>query len=146
MGLEEDILNATDTFQTACGKGAADSAALLHLNEAYHMSALLLFYTRLRHMTLSVPLIRRYVKQIIEKVSLISVHSHVSRALIFPLYVAGCETVDEKLREAILRRIRLFNGVLLNRGNRLISILQHVWDIRDSNPELPWHEWINEGQ
>ena len=145
LELEEDILNATDSFRTACQKGIADSAALISLNESMFISALLLFYTRLRYMPMTASLIRRYVKEIVRKISLISVNSRVSHALIFPLYVAGCEAMDLKVRDCILRRIKLFNGVLLNRGDRLVRILQHVWQIRDANPELIWQEWTSKG-
>ncbi|KAH7377853.1 fungal-specific transcription factor domain-containing protein [Pyrenochaeta sp. MPI-SDFR-AT-0127] len=140
--LEEDILNATDMFQDSQGVGTGDPTALLSLNRAMHDAALLLFYTRLRCLPFTAPLIRHYVEQIVEQILLIKLDSHASNAVLFPLVVAGCEAVDLIARKAIKDRIQQHNGIVST--ERHILALHRIWTLRDADPGLRWPEWTKQ--
>jgi hypothetical protein len=141
--LEEDILIAVDAFRSAKKNKPKDSATLLHLNEAMHLAAQLLFYSRLKRLPFTTPLIRCYVNQIVVEISFIGVQSRVSEALLFPLFTAGCEAIDSITRSAIEQRMQLHQGLQTSRQLRIV--LKQIWAVRDAEPDLRWPEWIEKG-
>ncbi|PSN70861.1 hypothetical protein BS50DRAFT_630923 [Corynespora cassiicola Philippines] len=142
--LEEDLLNALATFQTAAENSPADTVSLLRYNESMHVSALLLFYTRIRRLPFTHPVIRHYVRQILDLISGIQADSCVSRAMLFPLGISGCEAIDKADRDMVLALLEAHNGVMSI--HNLVPCLRQVWIARDLDPGLTWPHWMDKGK
>lgn len=143
LRLEEDLLKALDFFRTASQSNPADTTPLLRYNESMHISALLLFYARIRHLPFTHPVVRRYVRQTLNLISEIPSNSCVSRAVLFPLAVSGCEAVSENDRDVVLTLLKSHNGVMSIYN--LAPCLQQLWTARDLHPSLIWPEWMDKG-
>ncbi|KAK1511206.1 uncharacterized protein CCOS01_14968 [Colletotrichum costaricense] len=139
--LEEELLMARDVDLDRCQTHTADPKELRSLNEAMHAATFLLFYVRLKGMPFTAPLVRKKVQVIVFEVGKIPVASRVSHAVLFPLFIAGCEAVEEQARRAILERLRTPRGLTYNRKDVCLS-LEHVWQVRDLDPGLRWPDWF----
>ncbi|PNH41590.1 hypothetical protein VD0004_g5532 [Verticillium dahliae] len=121
--------------------GSADPAAILALNESMYAAGAVLLYARIHGLPPTAPLIRRQTQIIVDEVSKIPVDSRVSFALVFPLFIAGCEAMEQMMRDTIVQRLRDPGGVTYVRGD-LVGALRQIWDIRDLEPGLPWPHWV----
>ncbi|KAH6612395.1 fungal-specific transcription factor domain-containing protein [Boeremia exigua] len=130
--LEDDILTASGNFHTWCqSKDLNDLQPLVHLNAAMHASTELLFYSRLRGFPFTAPLIRSYVRQILDHVLQVPQNSPAFGALLFPLCVAGCEAVDEDLRAVVVLKV-----LLLHQGTEQPEMLVRMLKQLTKNTEL----------
>jgi hypothetical protein len=145
--LEEDLRVARNMDLEACMINSKDHPDLLRLNEAMYSAVILLFYTRLRDVSWTAPLIRRQVKNICEELARVSPLSRTSNNIIFPLYTAGCEAVDMTTRAQIEYRMRQLppTGYWFNQTAKLTSSLHHIWVVRDNIPGATWMEWSQQG-
>lgn len=125
--------------------GSADPAAILALNESMYAAGAVLLYARIHGLPPTAPLIRRQTQIIVDEVSKIPVDSRVSFALVFPLFIAGCEAMEQMMRDTIVQRLRDPGGVTYVRGD-LVGALRQIWDIRDLEPGLPWPHWVRKGE
>ncbi|KXH52131.1 hypothetical protein CNYM01_00462 [Colletotrichum nymphaeae SA-01] len=140
--LEEELLMAREVDLDRCQTHAADPKELRSLNEAMHAATFLLFYARLKGMPFTAPLVRKKVQVIVSEIGNIPVASRVSHAVLFPLFIAGCEAVEDQARRGILERLRTPRGLAYNRKDVCLS-LEHVWQVRDLDPGLRWPDWFN---
>ncbi|OBR02226.1 C6 zinc finger protein [Colletotrichum higginsianum IMI 349063] len=139
--LEEELLMAREVDLDRCQTHAADPKELRSLNEAMHAATFLLFYVRLKGMPFTASLVRKKVQVIVSEIRNIPVASRVSHAVLFPLFIAGCEAVEDEARGIILERLRTPRGLTYNRKDVCLS-LEHVWEVRDTDPGLRWPEWF----
>ncbi|EXF75579.1 hypothetical protein CFIO01_06315 [Colletotrichum fioriniae PJ7] len=139
--LEEELLMAREVDLDRCQTHTAEPKELRSLNEAMHAATFLLFYARLKGMPFTAPLVRKKVKVIVAEVGNIPVASRVSHAVLFPLFIAGCEAVEDQARRTILERLRTPRGLTYNRKDVCLS-LEHVWQVRDLDPGLRWPDWF----
>ncbi|KAH8199481.1 hypothetical protein TruAng_006357 [Truncatella angustata] len=146
VNLEETLLSARDTELDVITSptGATDPLAVASLNEAMHAASVILFYTRFRGLPFTAPLIRRQVQIAVSEICKTRVDSRVSYAVVFPLFIAGCEAVDSQVRDIIADRIRTPKGLFFDRGD-IAAALRHIWEIRDLHPGLTWPHWVNKG-
>ncbi|KAG7147456.1 hypothetical protein HYQ46_003687 [Verticillium longisporum] len=91
--------------------GSADPAAVLALNESMYAAGAVLLYARIHGLPPTAPFIRRQTQIIVDEVSKIPVDSRVSFAIVFPLFIAGCEAMEQMMRDAIVQRLRDPGGV-----------------------------------
>lgn len=143
--LEIELLEARDADIAALSASQQDDCNLLHLNEAVYSAAVIIFYTRMRDMPWTSPLIRSHVQTACSELSHLDLQSPISRAVIFPYYVAGCEAVGSSTRETIRKQISHLPDTWFNRGSRILQCLEHVWAIRDEVPGAPWISWNRKG-
>ncbi|GIZ42924.1 hypothetical protein CKM354_000617100 [Cercospora kikuchii] len=139
--LEAQLLEAREDDTKATGACPIRHNCLLHLNEAIHSSAIIIFYTRLRDLHWTNYLIRTHVETVCSELSYLDRHSRISLAIIFPCFVAGCEAVDATARQRILSLLDDLKGNWLGRTSRMAQCLQHVWAIRDQDPGATWMTW-----
>ncbi|KAF3808859.1 hypothetical protein GCG54_00011050 [Colletotrichum gloeosporioides] len=139
--LEEELLTAREADLDLSKTGTTDPKELRSLNEAMHSAAFLLFYARLKGMPFTAPLVRKKVQVIVSEIGKIPVTSRVSHAVLFPLFIAGCEAVEGEARRRILERLRTPRGLTYNRKDVCLS-LEHVWQIRDLEPGSRWPDWF----
>ncbi|KAM0281601.1 hypothetical protein ACHAQH_003470 [Verticillium albo-atrum] len=144
---EDMLLHARDRDVNASKSalGSADPFAVLALNESMYAAGAILLYARVHGLPPTAPFIRRQTHIIVEEVAKIPTDSRVSFALVFPLFIAGCEAVEQLMRDAIVERLRDPGGVTYVRGD-LVGALRHIWDIRDLEPGLPWPHWVRKGK
>lgn len=116
------------------------------MNEAMRAASLILLHARLKAIPHTAPLIRRQVQTVINEISQIGSNSRMAQVMLFPLFTAGCETVDLNLREQILAKLRPAKGVIFNNRADLVATLNHIWDIRDLEPGLKWPGWAQKGE
>ncbi|KAH8743153.1 fungal-specific transcription factor domain-containing protein [Diaporthe sp. PMI_573] len=146
--LEEDLLTAREADLIAFQIGSGEYPDLLYLNEAMHSAIVILFYSRLRDLSWTSPLIRKHVRNVYEQLAQINQYSRTLNNAIFPLYAAGCEAVDMAARQEIEARITHIHptGYWFNRETKLVSGLRHVWTVRDNDPGHGWMEWSEQGK
>lgn len=127
------------TDPTQLGAGQRD---LIHINESFRFSALL-YTERLGHPLLpsSHHQFQNLVSQVLYHITALPVTSCVNKFLMWPLFIAGTECVDETHRDFIRRRCRdlteesgFFNNI------SSLSVLEKVWmevgnNIRGSEAE-----------
>ncbi len=144
--VEDMLLGAreADVNLAASPFGVADPKCVLALNEAMHAASVILVYARLKGMPATAPLIRRQVRIVTDEIAKIGVHSRVSQAIVFPLFIAGCEAVDSQARDVIESRFLIPKGLVFDRGD-LVGALHHIWGIRDLEPGLSWPFWAKKG-
>lgn len=145
--LESMLLNAreVDLDATNSTPTPADPSSVVSVNEAMHAACVILFYTRLRSLPFTAPLIRLQVRIVVNEISKTRIDSRVSYASFFPLFIAGCEAVDTELRHTIEERLRMPKGLYFGRGN-IVDALRHIWDIRDLQPGLIWPHWVEKSK
>ncbi|KAH7276115.1 hypothetical protein MRS44_005707 [Fusarium solani] len=141
--LEEALLVAHNRDINSASDNPGDPVALLHVNEAMHLAASIMFYTRVRDLPSTVPLIRRQVAKVQSESSCVNVNSLSSRALVFPLFIAGCEAVDISVRELIKQRLSSCQSYAAIRAQTLVGQLEQIWELRDREPGLPWVQWTS---
>lgn len=140
--LEEDLLQAYDhDVEASSILPVKDPGDVLHVNEAMHAAAFIMYYTRLKDMPLTAPLIRRSVSKVQREAASVHPDSLSSRALFFPLFVAGCEAVDGSVRELIVERVLSSRRFAEAQPSKIVDCLRRVWEIRDQGPGLSWMEW-----
>jgi hypothetical protein len=98
-------------------------------------------YTRVKKLPFTAPLVRQQVRIVLHRLSKIDAAQRVKGATLFPLFVSGCEAVDEQVRVRILEELRSLESTFAHPQDRT-SALQHVWHIRDSQPGLVWPQWV----
>ncbi|KAK0386879.1 hypothetical protein NLU13_5192 [Sarocladium strictum] len=121
--------------------GSADPAGVVALNESMYAAAAILIYARCHGLPATAPFIRRQTQIVFDEVAKIPPSSHVSFSIIFPLFIAGCEAIEQHMRDVIIERLRDPGGVTYDRGD-LGGTLKHIWGIRDMEPGLPWPQWV----
>ncbi|CAG9989275.1 unnamed protein product [Clonostachys byssicola] len=143
--VEEMLLCAREcdvnVLQSAPGCG--DPANVLALNEAMYAACAILLYARIHGVPFTAPFVRRQTQLVVDEISKIDVKSRVSYAIVFPLFVAGCEAVEPQARMAIRERLQNPQGVSYDRGD-MVGSLDHIWEIRDLRPGLLWPQWVAE--
>ncbi|KAF2653866.1 hypothetical protein K491DRAFT_759425 [Lophiostoma macrostomum CBS 122681] len=142
--LEEDMLLAYELDGTQSSCGSRDAQDLLHCNISFHAACHLIFYSRLRDLPASAPIVRRKVKDIVEATAKIPISSRTSNALAFPLFTAGCEAIDSDDRLVLIARLSTLEGLCFSDILRMKAILRNVWDIRDLSPGSHWTIWVNQ--
>ncbi|KAI8680933.1 Zn(2)-C6 fungal-type domain-containing protein [Fusarium keratoplasticum] len=126
---EEILLQARerDASVSESALDGADPVAVVALNESMYAASSILLYARIH---------------VVDEISKIQPTSHVSYAIVFPLFVAGCEAVEPQVRDVVEQRLREPRGVSYNRGD-VIGALHRIWEIRDLEPGLPWPHWVD---
>lgn len=144
---EEMLLHARecDVNASKSALGSADPAAVLALNESMYAAGAILLYARIHGLPFTAPFIRRQTQIVSDEIAKIPSNSRVSFAIVFPLFIAGCEAVEQQTRIAITERLREPKGIAFDRGD-LVGALHHIWEIRDLNPGLPWPHWVKKGE
>ncbi|KAM5350823.1 hypothetical protein ACJ41O_007328 [Fusarium nematophilum] len=133
---ERDVNVSSSTF------GGADPVAVQALNESMYAASAILLYARIHGLPFTAPFIRRQTRIVADEISKIQVNSHVSYAIVFPLFIAGCEAVEPQVRDAIEQRLREPRGISYDRGD-MVGALHRIWEIRDLDPGLPWPHWVD---
>jgi hypothetical protein len=146
--VEEMLLHARDCDikeSSSCLGGHTDPSAVVALNESMYSASTILLYARLHGLPMTAPFIRRQVHIIVQEIAKISVTSRVSYSIVFPLFIAGCEAADLSARDLIKERLHEPKGIVYDRGD-LVAALEHIWEIRDLEPGLPWPSWVSKGK
>ncbi|KAL5592821.1 hypothetical protein FOBRF1_013129 [Fusarium oxysporum] len=139
--LEEELLVAQHADHEVIRSHPGDPQDLLHVNQAMHTAATIVFYTRLRDLPFTSTLIRKNVAEVQREALCVEADSLSSRALVFPLYIAGCEAVDGSMRELISGRISECKNYAAIHPEDIKSQLLQIWNVRDRNPGLTWLQW-----
>ncbi|KAI8721506.1 hypothetical protein NCS52_00292100 [Fusarium sp. LHS14.1] len=141
---EEILLQARerDASVSESALDGADPVAVVALNESMYAASSILLYARIHGLPFTAPFIRRQTRIVVDEISKIQPTSHVSYAIVFPLFIAGCEAVEPQVRDIVEQRLREPRGVSYNRGD-VIGALHRIWEIRDLEPGLPWPHWVD---
>ncbi|KAF6788756.1 hypothetical protein CSOJ01_14937 [Colletotrichum sojae] len=140
--LEELLLQSYDRdLDASTSRPAEDPDQVLRVNEAMHAATSIMYYTRVRDVPFTAPFIRRSVARVQQEADVVDSNSLSSRALVFPLFVAGCEAVDEDVRDLITQRILASKRHPELQAPKIVNHLRRIWDIRDAEPGLSWLEW-----
>ncbi|KAG5747447.1 hypothetical protein H9Q72_007230 [Fusarium xylarioides] len=144
--LEEELLIVQHADHEVIRNHPGDPQDILHVNQAMHAAATIAFYTRLRDVPFTSTLIRKSVAEVQREALCVEPDSLSSRALVFSLYIAGCEAVDGSMREMISGRISECKDYAALKTEDIRSQLSQIWDIRDRNPGFTWLQWSEQGK
>ncbi|EEU33829.1 uncharacterized protein NECHADRAFT_89085 [Fusarium vanettenii 77-13-4] len=124
---EEILLQARerDANVSESALDGADPVAVVALNESMYAASSILLYARIHGLAFTAPFIRRQTRIVVDEISKIQPTSHVSYAIVFPLFIAGCEAVEPQVRDVVKQRLREPRGVSYNRGD-VIGALHHA--------------------
>ncbi|KAF6822763.1 hypothetical protein CPLU01_11803 [Colletotrichum plurivorum] len=144
--LEELLLQSYDRdVEASKSRPAEDPDQVLRVNEAMHAATSVMYYTRVRDVPFTATFIRRSVARVQQEAAAVDCDSLSSRALVFPLFVAGCEAVDEGVRGSITRRILASKRYPELQAPKIVDHLRRIWAIRDAEPGLSWLAWSVKG-
>jgi hypothetical protein len=130
----------------ASDKTLNDPEDFLHVHEAMHAATFILFYTRLRGMPFIAQLIRRHVTKVRTEDALVAAESLSSRALVFTLFIVGCEAVDSGMRELVLQRTLECRDYAVIQMRKLGKQLEKIWRTRDNEPGQTWFQSTKKGR
>ncbi|KAH6697632.1 fungal-specific transcription factor domain-containing protein [Plectosphaerella plurivora] len=143
--VELDLLEAykEDTKSYEDGT-SSDPGELMHVNVAMHAAASIMAYSRLRDTPWTSTHIRRQVATIIDEAKQVTAGSAATRALVFPLFIAGCEALDGASRDFIGMRLGDCHRLDPFQPAKITDRMRKVWEIRDNDPGLNWLQWTTE--
>lgn len=106
----------------------SDAEELLSTNEMFHYGGLIHLHRRVFGKASSDPEVQHAVRQIMRLLDDIAPGSTAEACVLFPIFAAGCDALDEGAREKIMGRLRGVEGfgiAQIERGRRL---LERVWE------------------
>lgn len=119
---------------------------LSHIASAVHSAIKILLLTRLLDKPWTTDEIRWHVANITLHLCDVKPESKFSNGVVFPLYIAGVEAVDQAHRTLIVQRLQFLPGIWQQQEVRLTDSLKHIWSIRDQDPGAVWKEWVHRGK
>ncbi|ERS97945.1 hypothetical protein HMPREF1624_06117 [Sporothrix schenckii ATCC 58251] len=96
-------------------------------NEAYHWAALVQLQRRVLGKPTDHPDVQRPVQQIIDCIDRVSFGGTAENCLLFPLFTAGCECLDDGTRKNLLNRMLSVEGTGMMQVTRARALMQKAW-------------------
>ena len=144
--LEVELLEAYEEDAKSYENGtSSDPRELMHVNAAMHAAVSIMAYSRLRDTPWTSTHIRRQVATVLDEAEQVTPGSATTRALVFPLFIAGCEALDGASREFIEMRLEECHRLDPFQPAKIMDRIRRVWEIRDNDPGLNWLQWTTEG-
>ncbi|KAF1920115.1 fungal-specific transcription factor domain-containing protein [Ampelomyces quisqualis] len=119
-------------------KGAWDAAEIYATNEMYHWAGLIHLYRRVLGKPATDVEVQHAVREIVSLLNKIRRGSTAEACLIFPMFAAGCDTVDQEQRGRIMERLKSVEGFGMTHTPKVATLLQSVWDTGK-----PWESLVS---
>jgi len=101
---------------------------MLAVNDAFHWAGLIHICKRVYGMRSDDPTVQGYVRNIIGALHRVRSGSTAEHGMIFPMFTAGCEALDETQRQNILGRLYTVERSGMMQVGRARSLMVRVWE------------------
>jgi hypothetical protein len=115
---------------------------LLSTNLAFHCAALVHLYRRVFYLPREDQQVQSAAHQILNAFKKISRGGNAENCLLFPLFTAGCEVLDDKSRNYVLERMEGLENIGMTQVGRAKIVLERVWREGGSWDEMVGGEFI----
>ncbi|MBK5653014.1 MAG: fungal specific transcription factor domain-containing protein [Rhizobium sp.] len=119
-------------------EGAWDATEIYATNEMFHWAGLIHLYRRVLGKAASDAEVQNAVREIVGLLYKIRRGSTAEACLIFPMFAAGCDTLDQGQREKIMERLKSVEGFGMTHTPKAATLLQSVWDTGK-----PWESLVS---
>ena len=105
-----------------------DATEIDATNEMFHWAGLIHLYRRVHNYPSSHPAVQQSVSQIIDLLFKVRSGSSAEACLLFPMFAAGCDALDQGQREKVLERFRGVEGSGMVQLGRARGVMERVWE------------------
>ncbi|KAI8935818.1 hypothetical protein NX059_007335 [Plenodomus lindquistii] len=119
-------------------EGAWDATEIYATNELFHWAGLIHLYRRVLGKPSMDVEVQHAVREIVGLLYKIRRGSTAEANLIFPMFAAGCDALDEGQREKIMDRLRSVEGFGLTHVPKISILMKRVWDTGK-----PWESLVS---
>lgn len=125
-------------FQMGSPTDALDAGELLATNDAFHWAALVHLYRRVLNYPTMNPSVQNAVREIVNAMKNVRQGGTAENCLLFPLFSAGCEAMEDRHRDYTLQRMIEVEKSGLTQVRHARLLMQRVWQ-----EDRPWWEMAN---
>ncbi|KAF1981855.1 hypothetical protein K402DRAFT_415255 [Aulographum hederae CBS 113979] len=118
---------------------AWDSLEIYATNEAFHWAGLIHLYRRVLGRAKDDAETQNAVKEIVNSLFKVRKGSTAEACLLFPMFTAGCEAIDEGQRGKIMERLMSVEGFGMTQVKKARELVQNVWDTGK-----PWESLVSD--
>ncbi|QIW96696.1 hypothetical protein AMS68_002214 [Peltaster fructicola] len=108
-------------------KSDTDRDEMLATNEAFHWAGMLHLLRRVLALPREAPEVQLGVKKVLAALARVRQNSTAESCLLFPMFTAGCECIDQAEQEIFLRRMRAVEGWGMQHVGRGRELMETVW-------------------
>ncbi|EME80490.1 Serine/threonine protein kinase [Pseudocercospora fijiensis CIRAD86] len=105
-----------------------DADEIYATNEAYHWAGLIHLSRRVLALPSSDPEVQKQVQNVLESLEKVRRGSTAESCLLFPMFTAGCEALQEDQRMLFMDRMEAVEGWGMAHVGRARQLMQTVWD------------------
>ncbi|KAF2749312.1 hypothetical protein M011DRAFT_398582 [Sporormia fimetaria CBS 119925] len=105
-----------------------EASELYATNEMFHWAGLIHLYRRVLGLSATDPDVQYAVRSIVTLLREVRKAGTAEACLLFPMFTAGCDALDEEQRETIMDRLRCVEGFGIAQVHKARSLMQKVWD------------------
>ena len=98
-------------WDTMSESARMDLQEIVSVNEAFHLAGLIHLYRRVLGRPSADQEVQKCVGQVLEVLKQVRKGGTAESCLLFPMFTAGCDAIDEGHREVILERMKLVEGL-----------------------------------
>ncbi|KAF8472803.1 fungal-specific transcription factor domain-containing protein [Kalaharituber pfeilii] len=117
-----------------------DNEELLATNDAFHLAASVHLYRRVLNYPSAHPKVQRAVALIVGAMHKVRHNGAAENCLLFPLFTAGCEAIQNVHRTYTLRRMQAVEKIGMTQVTAARRLMERVWE-----EGLPW-ETLSDGE
>lgn len=110
-------------WDTISDSAKLDLQEIVSVNEAFHLAGLIHIYRRVLGRLNADEEVQKCVRQVLVVLNRVRKGGSAESCLLFPMFTAGCDAMEEEHRALILERLRLVEGL----GMTHVSGHQHGW-------------------
>ncbi|KAH9860635.1 hypothetical protein J1614_011966 [Plenodomus biglobosus] len=118
--------------------GTWDATEIYATNELFHWAGLIHLQRRVLGKPATDVEVQHAVREIVGLLYKIRRGSTAEACLIFPMFAAGCDTLDQGQRDKIMDRLRGVEGFGLTHVPKISNLMQRVWDTGK-----PWESLVS---
>ncbi|KAF1971533.1 hypothetical protein BU23DRAFT_581636 [Bimuria novae-zelandiae CBS 107.79] len=110
------------------GEDDWDATEIYATNEMFHWAGLIHLYRRVYNYPATHPAVQQSVSQIVDLLFKVRRGSTAEACLLFPMFAAGCDAVDEGQREKVMERLLSVEGFGMVQVGRARRVMERVWE------------------
>ena len=104
-----------------------DNLELLSCNDSFHLAALIHLHRRILFLPRSSPVIQSLVHAIVSNMYKVRKGGSAEACLLFPMFTAGCEALEDGVRGVILERVSAIEDVGMMQVTAARRLMERVW-------------------
>ncbi|KAL1304602.1 hypothetical protein AAFC00_003571 [Neodothiora populina] len=109
-------------------KEPLDKQEIVSVNEAFHLAGMIHVYRRVLGRSGREEEVQTCVRQIIKLLSKIRRGGSAESCLLFPMFTAGCDAIEQEQRAVVLERLKLVEGLGMTHVTNARLLMQKSWE------------------